>query len=273
MKTTKHLLLVAIAIMVNTTFAQTPTTPKKEGWRLFGTFNFEVAGQANSSSLGFKEIPLAIRDVPKHPSDNYVSSTNMAPIEVSRLDESKLWGTTPSISLSGGIRTKKVEIVIGGFGSLNLTSQSSTERNYTNSPGTSNRSTGAALTYIKLNDLRWLYGYSGGLKIKVDESNAGIYLCILYQKTLQNMSIRTGWDRFDQLEEYNKYSLGTFATDEFSIGPEIRYETNGYIKIVMGYGITSASNRSAWAQDMNISTPGYIFLKLSLGIRVDTNTK
>lgn len=269
----KNLLLVAIAIIVVQVSlaqnAQAPVTSKAK-IRPFVALIIEpmLSGIANNTSVEFSNIPLVMRDIPASPLDIGIPASNVSPITVESLTDAHLWWIPISMAMNFGIGNEKWTLEGGAFGQFATSSQGEIERNYTNAPGTSQRGTGAALTYIKVNPSRWIYGYTGTIRYRSNPKD-GLYVVLNYSKYWQNISIRNGWDRFDQLEEYTKYPIGTFSYQEVSLGPEMYFDQpKSYIKMMFGYGSVGISSLD-WGNKLTISTPGYIFVRLSLGFRID----
>lgn len=267
-KIKKIVLLLAIAIMVlNSGVAQETAKIK-----LFTSVVIEPALASSFTAKNpfqFQNIPLEIRSVPNHPEDTYAPASNAGPIEVSSLNEAKLWWIPIALTPSIGLRMKNWEIEGGIFGSLSISKHERMERNYTNAPGSTSRSTGAALTYLKLNDVRWSYGYFGSLRYVVskDERKGGLSLLLLYKKSYQSISILTGWDRYSEYEDCNSFSLGTFAHNQLGIGPEWGDGTYA-INAFAGYGWSNPASLSDYGKATTIITNRYPFVTVTLRIKL-----
>ncbi len=274
-KFTIRLFMVAIAIILvaTTSVAQqnknnVQTSVPKEKLKLFASFVIEplVVGSCNvGSMMQLKNIPVDIRNVPRHPSDD-VPPGNMGPIEVSNMSDAHFWWKPCVLFLNAGFGTSRFDISCGTFGSFDMTSQTPTERNYTNYPGSSVRGLGAALTFIRLDNSRWHYGYTASLEIKMKND---LGLSFMYLRDWEHVSIVTGWDRYDDTEKYNTYSIGTFSHQQFLIGPEYR-ENAEYFRLSFGYSLNSVSSVSSWGQAMDISVPNYFIIKFAMGFVIDT---
>ncbi|MEI6672299.1 MAG: hypothetical protein WCL02_02830 [bacterium] len=274
-KFTIHLILVAIAIILTTTVSvaqqnknNTQIPVPKEKIKLFASFVIEplLVGSCNvGSTMQLKNIPVDIRNVPKHPSDD-VPTANMGPIQVSSLSDAHFWWKPCVLFLNAGFGNSRFDITCGAFGSFDVTSQDLTERNYTNYPGSSSRGLGAALTFIRLDNSRWHYGYTGSLEIKMKND---LGLSCMYLRDWEHVNIVTGWDRYDDTEKYTTYNVGTFSHQQFLIGPEYRDHAQ-YFRLSFGYSWNSVSSMSSWGQVMDISVPNYFTIKLAMGFAIDT---
>ena len=224
-----------------------------------------------ASSLSFSNLPLTIRDVPIHPYDTYASPSNGGPINVSSLDDAKLWWL-PNLFIQGGIQFSQMEIEAGGLLQVKLSSQNPTERNYTNAPGTNYNGIGAALTYIKLdNSFNVIYGLSANVRRKISSLGGKEYLYLSgsFIKDWQNYAIETGWDRYAQLQSKEKYPIGKFSRTSLLVGPEVRGDA-WYISFFMGYSWFNISSLSNWGEQMKILTPQSLSIKIEIGLKFDT---
>ena len=267
----KMLLVIAIVVIVSEPILAQDVSPAKPKAKIkpFMTLIIEplLSGTANAVSPEFSKIPDIMKAVPKHPDDVNIPASNVAPIEVSTLTDAHLWWTPMYMNINVGIGTERLTVEGGPFGQLNVGSQETTERNYTNAVGSSQKGYGAALTYIKLNSTRWIYGFTGMLRYKPNPKD-GLYLTLNYSQYWQNMSIRTGWDRNDKYTEYTKYPIGTFLFQEVSLGIEMNFDKT-YVKMSIGDGKVSLSSLD-WGKSMTVSVPdAYFFVKLCVGIRLD----
>ncbi|MEI7563924.1 MAG: hypothetical protein WCJ39_10255, partial [bacterium] len=231
MKTTKILLLIAIVIGVGQVNMAQQTKNPQNKWKIYGAVTV-IPALSMSGTIGdamsIKDIPLTIRNVPKHPDDAYIPQSNMGPIEVSSLEEQKYWWDPGIVELCLGIGNDKMQFEVGGVGRLNWTKQETVERNYANGGG-------AALTYIKLNDYNWVYGYSGLFRLRLNKlDDPKVFGFVRYAQHWQNVSLTTGWDRYSNLEEYQKYSIATLTGCQVALGPELESE-NFYTRVSLGY--------------------------------------
>lgn len=223
-----------------------------------------------------ENIPYEIRNVPKH-HDDYVPNSNMGPIDIDVMKQSRLWLTPITLLMSVGLAKDACELESGGFVSVNITAQKNTERNYTSAPGTNTRGYGAALTYIKLNDVSYTYGYFATFRAKVGHvkkdskmfRDKNVYLFAGYNKSWETLSIKTGWDRYDKLERYKKFNVGYFTNNQIEIGNELR-DYNNYFKISFGYGWGEISSLTNWGNAMDITTPSHLFVKMVIGLKSDS---
>jgi len=183
-------------------------------------FNMECIYYEEKTKI--ENTPLEIRDVPKHPDDNYAYNKNVAPIDNAKI---KMGTGLEFFSLKFGgklsLFNKNVQIKTGaGIGiELNL-KQMIAERNYTNYPGTSQRGVGAALTFYGVGK-RYVVEKNGFMRpflfselnmkiIPLNKENKYINKMGLgagYEIFIEKVVMINGWDRYNLLETWKRYNL------------------------------------------------------------------
>jgi hypothetical protein len=185
---------------------------------------------ADPSMTGnFLSIPEYVRDVPKHPDDDYALDSNVAPIKDTSpsylipLDK-------PPFELRAlvGIEKNGFDLSLGPsmlIGSPEVPYSIDFEgyhvgRNYTNYPGTDIRGYDAALTYYSVQGLsrKFSFGFFSRLSYKVLEictpkmySPLSLNLFAEYSinPMTSTLKIENGWDRYDSYEIKDTYHLDT----------------------------------------------------------------
>ena len=175
-------------------------------------------------TTGDVSLSESARTVPIHPDDTYANPKNNGPIE----------------DVLTGLSFQNVKLRIGAEATHNNfianfglgagiafvtynTEYDFAERNYTNNPGTDQRGYGAALTnYFLQGD-----GTAGllfnpfirlGYKIKTKPASyTDINLFTEYSPEFIsfNTDLKTGWDRYDRFEEFEKRTVKTSFTNHF----------------------------------------------------------
>ncbi len=200
--------VLGIALIIACSILAAPTNG---GWHNAGSFGVEYAGP---DGIIVEKMPLEIRSVPIHPDDGYADPKNWAPIDRLRYPSYGL------LNFGGGyvLHNDDIRFCAEVFFIFDLST--SQERNYTNAPGTETRGYGAALTYLTFEQrgiispskyalLDFLDNISPEISgdLKLSEKNQ-IYLgarISLFQAQAEN-----GWDRFDQSQINQIFSLGEY---------------------------------------------------------------
>jgi len=173
-----------------------------------------------------KNMPLKIRDVPKHPGDIDVPDENIAPIEDASI---KLYDRI-SIGTKTGINLyphNKFKIGLGFGLDLDLNAplllgrfkyddrKDTRKRNYTTQPGTDKRGYNAALTYYQVHSTfgpNWndciIPSIYSEIEFRVTDKVGFALGCNIYKQTL---TAENGWDRGNSLEPRKKYNLANLT--------------------------------------------------------------
>jgi hypothetical protein len=216
-----------------------------------------IGSNYNRENTKIANFPLIIRDVPKHPNDDYANDKDVAPIKDDTLKVSdrisfingKFGGTVSfleeKINLSVGVDID-LGIKCTTFLSYNE-SPDLQERNYTNHPGTNTRGEGAALTFYDVNSA-FIANWNTFIKpqifseIKINIRD-GEPLRLGYGLYSEKIVGRNGWDRWNSLEVKEKFPLANLligkvyaSLGEFSYtdkGRKIYHEfTGGFTYLV-----------------------------------------
>ncbi|MBW2990281.1 hypothetical protein KY348_01100 [Candidatus Woesearchaeota archaeon] len=231
-----------------------PFQENKERTKRFSFF-WDVNLGYRSSILGSVEnIPLEVRDVPKHEDDWYAKDRNVAPIEKNSVN---LYGRVKAGTRLGGklafIQDKlffKTGVGIDFTHAAALSKYNKRkdmqERNYTNFPGTNTRGYGAALTFYQvrtsfvdlgLEDAFFRPLVFSEIEVKLEEKTG---LVLGYLAYPQNFHVRNGWDRYDNLQVKDEHELakliigGPYVSIKF-YHKEDYSEKRNYVSIDVGF--------------------------------------
>lgn len=217
-------------------------------------FFFDVSPFRYETALvnEIKNIPLEIRDIPKHPGDWEVPDENIAPIEdkaVGLYDRISI-GTKTGINL---YPHNDCRIGLGLVLDLDLNApplignfkwgerKDTVKRNYTTEPGTDKKGYGAALTYYKIYPTfltNWNSflrpSFYSEIEIKLAKKLSLALGCDIFKETIV---AENGWDRGNSEEKKGKYKLANLvigkpcASLKFYTNP---YQPEQYIGIDVG---------------------------------------
>jgi hypothetical protein len=253
----------------------------------YGTLLYGPKTADASRATQIDSVPNYIRDVPAHPDDLWkVNPEDVAPISDAGLMFSTISSSSlVSINLNVGVgyRDDIFDFTLGpklSFSSLDrYGSLSIKERNYTNHPGTEDRSVGAALTYygFDFESLPLSLGAlaRASLAFDISEGNKVLFFkpFIGYSATYSpsHFFVENGWDRYGHLEQKEKYKL----TDGFinhSIEGGISFSLPGFsLELFSGIDIpqtlnTTLGNETGFRYD---STPNF-FAGVRSGFSIDS---
>ena len=230
----KKIIFIAAFLLSKAVMAQSSQTDYGN-YSSQGEFRIVTAFDYNTFSSIIAGIPENIRNVPYH-KDDFGFAANMGPIR-DTLDDGRFSFILPSLEYNYMLLYNKWEFGGGIFGQLNMGGSSKTERNYTNAPGSSKRGYGSALTYMKTGTFRCCLGLTVKTSYKISQygDENTILWNIQYANSWQNMSIVTGWDRYDKLQQRGTYLAGFLMGNQISSGPEIRLGGVFFINISAGY--------------------------------------
>lgn len=157
--------------------------------------------------INVKSMPLEIRDVPIHPDDTYVSLSNAGPITQEEYSKSSTWML--GFSIKKDIKNKfllgfKINWIIYP----NRWLYDNALRNYTNAVGTEQRGTGAALTFVGIEERGIIPVLNLTPEILL-ETPLGFGNQILLGTSLSYFKLKAinGWDRFNKLEVNKRFTL------------------------------------------------------------------
>ena len=188
------------------------------------------------------DVPLEMRDIPKHKDDSYVPNANVAPIEDDAVD---LYPRISLISLRAGVETGSDNLIfVGGLGldfNFDATSyigrehndnlgkrKDIIERNYTDKPGSDKRGGAAALTYCYVHPSfgpDWNTFLRPNLFLEGRVRFLGYAsLSCGYEMFYENLVAETGWDRNDELDIWKEYDLGSLIVGRPYVSFNIPYE-------------------------------------------------
>jgi len=177
----------------------------------------------NKENTKIANIPLIIRDVPKHPDDDYANDKDVAPVKDETLKMpdrislingkfgGKISFLEEKLSLNVGVETD-LEIKLTSLLLENNDRPDLKERNYTNHPGTNTKGEGAALTFYDVTSA-FLANWNTFIKpqvfseIEINIPKRGELIKIGYGLYLEKLVARNGWDRWNALEVKEKYHL------------------------------------------------------------------
>lgn len=225
-------------------------TPVKEAdageFYLYGNILQTIKTIDTNRTAQIDSVPEYIRDVPAHSDDlSKVNPEDVAPITDSSLNfftEINDWMDL-KLDLGIGYREGIFDIKLGprlgyslGFGRNIIPSDAwifdipIKERNYTNHPGTEDRSVGAALTYYGFNyepsDVSIGASTRFSLNFDISEGNKVFFLnpFIGYSATYSpsRFYIENGWDRYGNLETKDEFNL-TYGSINHSIEAGITF--------------------------------------------------
>ena len=180
--------------------------------------------------IKIENIPLEIRNVPKHPNDYYIPNENVAPIddEKIKLPYNQACIFDLKLGVSSEILENKLHFNIGtdfNIGIPPLVNEYLKERNYNTHPGTQEKGYGACLTYYKFwneqitsiyipssEGLTNLLFWTALIKPKIfsefkikGKDNEEIVLG--YEVFIERLFAQNGWDRYGGGERMNNYNL------------------------------------------------------------------
>lgn len=222
--TLEKLLTSAKKLIATTLLSVSLTTPAKAEVKPIFSLGFN-AGYEKSLISSINNIPLAIRNVPKHRDDGYASDSNVAPIAGSSIDLSE---TYPILGAKVGVGigihdtweddkfTFKVGIGAETWHPDKATNFYTADefhsRNYTNAPGTDTRGEAAALTAYRV--FTYYHKPDDNLKPYLF-SEAGFHKDFLtlnlgYKIFKQGIIAENGWDRYNSFEKWNSHELAEY---------------------------------------------------------------
>jgi len=169
-------------------------------------------------SFQITNIPEYIRDVPKHPDDNYALDSNVAPISDDAITLSDSLRGRLEGKVGIGVKGNWYDFKLDARAGFTLDSASEIrERNYTNHPGTNLSGTGAALTYYRIfinEDISPLFGADAKFSVKLpkfNHSDETEWNCFVeYSADFFNkLYIENGWDRYGSLQVNDSYEIAS----------------------------------------------------------------
>lgn len=166
-------------------------------------------------------MPLAVRDVPKHPDDGYASNKNVAPIA---RDSAYIYGRlgfNPRVGLAfplDGERNFEWKVGLGAeiSGNLGMFKEPDhrsdlTVRNYTTDPGERTRGYGAALTYHQTYTAlgeHWNTFFFPQLFTELEARlSDNIGLAVGFTFWYEQLWVENGWDRYDRYQTRNAHRI------------------------------------------------------------------
>ena len=173
--------------------------------------------------ISLENIPLVVRDVPKHPDDGYASDQDVKPIHDKEFVYFDNY-VTGNLRMGLGLIWPKGYIAIGIeelMGINNHAGDSRLERNYTNYPGTGMRGEGAALTYYGIESegpAGIFFRYSGPILRNDSGVVNGASFILDYNYYPSKLKMSNGWDRWDRYEKWKDFDAGKVETHMLSIG-------------------------------------------------------
>lgn len=213
---------------------------------------------------GVKNVSEEIRNVPIHPDDiksGYWSSAG----PVARTSYNNPFMVSIGHTLyrthrgNRGVSARVRWIIYPFANQINIA-----ERNYTNAPGTGQRGYGAALTYVgmeargvipaisRLNgDLGFLNiftNFTPEVEWRTPLKIGGRERSLIFSLTYFQLEAVTGWDRYDHLEEYKRYTLAHCVplTISLDLG---RVRVGAQVTFAFGRGVdpVTPSLNMAWS--------------------------
>lgn len=177
--------------------------------KIYITAEFNLATTLDYSNLRISDIPEYIRDIPPHKDDKGRTTQPIDDVEIWYPS----WLGLLGVNFSVGYNNKLFDIKIGGSrGNVAPMLGGLIERNYTNAPGTSKRGYGAALT---------AYGFVRGSRQKSlyvrFQPKMALPVVISFEKENFDLSLDTGWDRYNGWEKYKKYRLLNYSYTTFKL--------------------------------------------------------
>jgi hypothetical protein len=260
-------IIFAMVVMLSITLA-TAQEKQKTKWSFHGECVLEGALQYSLDQIALKNIPLDIRNVPMHPDDGGTPGA----IADSSLQDRRCWIILP-LRINIGMQNAKWQCKVGAYGEFGVTYPQLAERNYTNAPGTATRGMGAALTYMKIDQLRPKFGFTVEAEYHATHIQKMELFCFVqYMKSWYNLNLVTGWDRNDEQKRYETYPIGRISGHQVLLGPECRWQKIYFLRIALGYQWNNIKT-FAWGQKMNVSVPNTMFFQVSGGMNFTMKKK
>ncbi len=204
--------LLAGALAMNPFFARNTQAQEKSDKtsKIESFFSIDLGIYETPLINKVENIPLKIRNVPKHPADDYVNDKNVAPIESDNIKLAyRMSWLNPKIGCRSSFLDENIMVKLGmgldfypaGIFFFDYTTK---ERNYVHYPGTEKRGTGEALTYYSIHPICLEPNIFSEIETNIAEK---IKLGLGYKLSKVNIIAENGWDRYNQLERRKKYNL------------------------------------------------------------------
>jgi hypothetical protein len=243
----------------------------------------------NKEHTKISNIPLIIRDVPKHPDDGYADDRDVAPIEDKTLKMSdrisfvngkfggKISFLEEKLNLNLGVETD-LEFKFNSLAEYNERSDLN-ERNYTNHPGTNIRGEGAALTFYDVHPA-FILNKNTFIKpqlfseIEIAVKDRGL-IKLGYGLYSEKLVARNGWDRWNSLEVKERYPLANLLIGKpyFSIRTP-SYNNKGtkiYSESTLGFTYLINKDTKEIAKETQINFKRGWFIESSINILFNKN--